>query len=82
MQKPLRDMPIICPLTVFHGDMMLIAKSIGDGSYELAIVDTVSGATGKHEFPTEVAMCKFVGEYLINTDEPTEEFQRLFPMHC
>ena len=40
------------------------------------------GATGIATFKDSADALRFLGEYLTNTDGPTDEFQRLFPQHC
>ena len=49
---------------------------------KLTIVDTASNVTGQSDFHGEADMLRFVGEYLLSDDGPTEEFARRYPMHA
>ena len=47
--------------------------------HRLHYVDAWTGVEQYTEFSTEVEMLKFVGEYCINDEGPTEEFMKRFP---
>lgn len=79
------------PIQLFamcHGDLLFShrpdenVQGILPVGWTLEIEDTYSKVSGKHRFNSESEMLRFVGEYLIHTDQPSEEFRNLFPMHC
>ncbi len=61
-------------LTHFSGqrNFSLVGKT-------LTITDGLIHETATHEFTSSKEAMRFIGEYLISFNGPTEEFQQLFP---
>ena len=59
------------------GGLLMILKGT-----EAEVTDRVSGVSKIVEFENSGKAMVFIGEYLINLDEPTKEFKNLLPEFC
>ena len=65
-----------------HADMRFQQVESKDSKWLLSVKDIWTQIEHTLCFENEITGLHFVGEYLLNTDGPTEEFERLLPEFC